>query len=128
MAKRDEEREREFRNRKDRIRRRANFILVVNLVIVVFLVFFTKAFFSNKSEGVIGPFQLVIETKESYLPNDSLDVRVKVFNRERKKRILCWKTSYFPSKEEMTQCTNFTFRSVWKKRWKLLKVSWFLIF
>jgi len=107
--KRDEEKEREFRNRKNRIRRRANFILVVNFAIVFFLIFFTKAFFSNKSEGVIGPFQLVIETKESYLPNDSLDVRVKVFNREKKKENLVLEDFVFSIKRENDTVYEFHF-------------------
>lgn len=128
MAKRDEEREREFRNRKDRIRRRANFILVVNLVIVVFLVFFTKAFFSNKSEGVIGPFQLVIETKESYLPNDSLDVRVKVFNRERKKENLVLEDFVFSIKRGNDTVYEFHFPQRVEKEMEAFESVLVLIF
>ncbi|WP_296907841.1 hypothetical protein [Thermotoga sp.] len=81
----DEEKERRERERRNRIRRRVNFIVVVNLAIVIFLFFFTKAFFTSRPEGVAGQFQIVISSKESYLPNEPLDISVKVYNRERRK-------------------------------------------
>ena len=81
----DEEKERRERERRNRIRRRVNLIVVVNLAIVIFLFFFTKAFFTSRPEGVAGQFQIVISSKESYLPNEPLDISVKVYNRERRK-------------------------------------------
>ncbi|ACM23914.1 MULTISPECIES: hypothetical protein [Thermotoga] len=96
----DEEKERKERERRNRIRRRANFIVVLNLAIVVFLFFFTKAFFPNRPEGVVGQFQIVIDSKESYLPDEPLGIRVKIYNRERRKGKLVLEDFLFSVKKK----------------------------
>ncbi|PLV58322.1 hypothetical protein [Thermotoga sp. KOL6] len=105
----DEEKERRARERRDRIRRRANLIVALNFVIVIFLFFFTKIFFTNKPSGVVGPFQIVIESKESYLPNDSLDVKVKIYNRENRKEKLEIEDFLFVIKKENNTVYEFQY-------------------
>lgn len=92
----DEEKERKRREQLALKRKRIAYLMIFTALLVLSFTLIPRLFPTREVPGVVGPFQLILEAKDEYRPGEALDVKVRVFNREKRK--------------EKMEMDNFVFR------------------